>query len=211
VTDENRTIGHQPEANKKNRNHNEELGDFTTTLRVVPISCLAMVKQRLLPVVDAEGKLVGVLTRGDIRDRITNEGDAVLKRPLGDLVRANTVETNPDEILRVIVYRMAEKGVTRLPVVEHSTGKFLGLISLDDLLKARARHLEEERRREQTLNLRLLLPGRRGGAKAKVLPEHSKSARLSISYGTHRMHKEESQAQTSRYCILFVCEELPIK
>jgi len=129
-------------------------------------------KQRLLPVVDAEGKLVGVLTRGDIRDRITNEGDAVLKRPLGDLVRANTVETNPDEILRVIVYRMAEKGVTRLPVVEHSTGKFLGLISLDDLLKARARHLEEERRREQTLNLRLLLPGRRIAAKAKVLPEH---------------------------------------
>lgn len=129
-------------------------------------------KQRLLPVVDAEGKLVGVLTRGDIRDRITNEGDAVLKRPLGDLVRANTVETNPDEILRVIVYRMAEKGVTRLPVVEHSTGKFLGLISLDDLLKARARHLEEERRREQTLNLRLLLPGRRIAAKTKALPEH---------------------------------------
>ena len=116
-------------------------------------------KQRLLPVVDAEGKLVGVLTRGDIRDRITNEGDAVLKRPLGDLVRANTVETNPDEILRVIVYRMAEKGVTRLPVVEHSTGKFLGLISLDDLLKARARHLEEERRRERTLKLKHLLVG----------------------------------------------------
>jgi CBS domain-containing protein len=129
-------------------------------------------KQRLLPVVDAEGKLAGVLTRGDIRERITTEGDAVLKRPLGDLVRANTVETNPDEILRVIVYRMAEKGVTRLPVVEHSTGKFLGLISLDDLLKARGRHLEEERRREQTLNLRLLLPGRRIAAKAKVPPEH---------------------------------------
>jgi len=43
VTDEKRTIGHQPVPNKKNRNHNEELGDFTTTLRVVPISCLAMV------------------------------------------------------------------------------------------------------------------------------------------------------------------------
>jgi chloride channel protein, CIC family len=129
-------------------------------------------KQRLLPVVDAGGKLVGVLTRGDIRERITKEGDAALKRPLGDLVRADTVETNPDEILRVIVYRMAEKGVTRLPVVEHSTGKFLGLISLDDLLKARARHLEEERRREQTLNLRLLLPGRRIAPKVKVPPEH---------------------------------------
>ena len=46
-------------------------------------------------------------------------------------------------------------------MVEHSTGKFLGLISLDDLLKARARHLEEERRRERTLKLRFLLPGSR--------------------------------------------------
>jgi H+/Cl- antiporter ClcA/predicted transcriptional regulator len=118
-------------------------------------------KQRLLPVVDAGGKLVGVLTRSDIRERIEHEGNAVLQRPLRDLVRASTVETNPDEILRVVVYRMAEKAVTRLPVVELSTGKFLGLISLDDLLKARAKHLEEERRREQTLKLKYLLPRKR--------------------------------------------------
>jgi hypothetical protein len=32
---------------------------------------------------------------------------------------------------------------------------------LDDLLKARARHLEEERRRERPLKLRFLLPGGR--------------------------------------------------
>ncbi len=118
-------------------------------------------KQRLLPVVDAEGKLVGVLTRGDIRERIEQEGDVALQRPLRELVRTSTIETNPDEILRVVVYRMAEKGVTRLPVVERGSGKFLGLISLDDLLKARTRHLEEERRREQTLKLKFLLPGRR--------------------------------------------------
>jgi CBS domain-containing protein len=71
------------------------------------------------------------------------------------------VETNPDEILRVVVYRMAEKTVTRLPVVERPTGRFLGLISLDDLLKARTRHLEEERRRDQPLKLKFLLPGSR--------------------------------------------------
>ncbi len=109
-------------------------------------------KQRLLPVVDAQGKLVGVLTRRDIRERMEQQGDAALQHPLHDLVRTNTVETNPDEILRVVVYRMAEKGVTRLPVIDHATRKFLGLISLDDLLKARARHLEEERRRERTSN-----------------------------------------------------------
>jgi len=114
--------------------------------------------QRLLPVVDAHQKFVGVVTRGDIRERRQNEGDSVLECRLGDLVRKTTVETHPDEILRVVVYRMAEKGVTRLPVVAHSTGKFLGLIALEDLLKARTRHLEEERRREQPLKLKFFFP-----------------------------------------------------
>jgi chloride channel protein, CIC family len=118
-------------------------------------------QQRLLPVVDGEGQLVGVLTRRDIRERLEREGDAVLRKSLGELVRMETSETYPDEPLRVVGYRMAEKGFTRMPVVDRESRKFLGLVSLDDLLKARARHLEEERRRERPLQLRFLLPGGR--------------------------------------------------
>jgi CBS domain-containing protein len=51
---------------------------------------------------------------------------------------------------------MAENGITRMPVVERETGKFVGLISLDDMLKGRARHLEEERRRERPLRVEYL-------------------------------------------------------
>ena len=115
--------------------------------------------QRLLPVVDGRGILVGVLTRGDLRKRLEQGGEAVWNRPLAEVARTEIVEAFPDEPLRMVVYRMAEKGITRMPVVERSTRKFLGLVSLDDLLKARTRHLEEERRREQVLNLRFFLPG----------------------------------------------------
>ena len=87
------------------------------------------------------------------------DGQPALQHRLGDLVRGDTVLAYPDEPLRMVVYRMAEKGFTRMPVVDRATHKFLGLISLDDLLKARSRHLEEERRRERTLQLRFLLPG----------------------------------------------------
>ena len=118
--------------------------------------------QRLLPVVNREGQLVGVLTRADIRQRVEEEGDAVLKRPLGELVRPDVVEAYPDEPLRVVVYRMAGKGLTRMPVVERTTRKFLGLVALDDLLKARGRNLEEERTRERTLKLRFLSPSSDG-------------------------------------------------
>ncbi|MGB0117880.1 MAG: chloride channel protein, partial [Terriglobales bacterium] len=101
-------------------------------------------KQRLLPVVNAEGQLVGVVTRGDINDRMEQNGDAALRWPIGDLVRTSAVEAYPDEPLRVVVYRMVEKGCTRMPVLERGTRKFLGLVSLNDLLKARSLHLEEE-------------------------------------------------------------------
>ena len=115
--------------------------------------------QRLLPVVDDEGRFVGELTRGDILKRIEQEGEAAVRRTLGELVRQETAKAFPDEPLRAVAYRMAEKGITRMPVVEPSSGGLLGLISLTDLLKARTRHLEEERRRERALSLRFFLPG----------------------------------------------------
>ncbi|PYT76889.1 MAG: chloride channel protein [Acidobacteria bacterium] len=115
--------------------------------------------QRLLPVVDGDGFLVGVVTRGDLHKRVEQEGEGALRQPLCKLVRQETVEAFPGEPLRSVVYRMAEKQVTRMPVIEADTRKFVGLIALDDLLKARARHLEEEKRREQVLSLRFFLPG----------------------------------------------------
>jgi CBS domain-containing protein len=131
------------------------LGEISHSLRVDHRQ-----EQRLLPVVNPEGQLVGVVTRGDISQRMEHNGDAVPESPIGDLVRTNAVEAYPDEPLRVVVYRMVEKGCTRLPVVERTTRQFLGLVSLNDLLKARTRHLEEESRREQHLKLKWFTPGK---------------------------------------------------
>jgi CIC family chloride channel protein len=118
-------------------------------------------EQRLLPVVDAQTHLAGALTRQDMRERLERDGDAALQIPLRDLGRRETVEAAPAEP-RAAVYRMAEKGFTRMPAVDRETQKFLGLISLDDLLKGRARHLEEERRGDRPLRLRFLSGGCEG-------------------------------------------------
>jgi chloride channel protein, CIC family len=115
--------------------------------------------QRLLPVVDGNGSVVGVVTRGDIRKRLDEEGQGALQRGISELTRAETMDAYPDETLRVVVYRMADKGITSMPVVERGTRRLLGIVSLNDLLKARTRHLEEERRREQVLRLRYFSPG----------------------------------------------------
>jgi CBS domain containing-hemolysin-like protein len=56
---------------------------------------------------------------------------------------------------------MAETGHTRLPVIESDGSEaFVGLISLEDLLKARALNLDAERRRERVNALDLFFPGR---------------------------------------------------
>ena len=105
--------------------------------------------QRLYPVVDGEGKLTGVVTRKDIH---ALEGST---RTLADVIKQKPVTAFPDEPLRVVVYRMAETGLTRMPVVDREKPRdLLGMISLNDLLQARTRDLEEERRRERILRLR---------------------------------------------------------
>jgi len=73
---------------------------------------------------------------------------------VGSLVAQLTHET-----LRSAVARMAERGVTRLLAVNPANERHVvGKIALHDLLKARARHLEDEHRRERILPFEYLLP-----------------------------------------------------
>jgi len=117
-------------------------------------------KQRLLVIVDKAGKLTGVTTRGELFERMEKDQQILLDRSLSEVAQAPSAVARPDETLRTVVYRMAESGFTRMPVVDCQSGKLLGLVALDDLLKARTRHLEEEQRRDRPLKLRFLLPDR---------------------------------------------------
>jgi H+/Cl- antiporter ClcA/predicted transcriptional regulator len=112
-------------------------------------------RQRLYPVVDGDRKLIGVVPRDELQRLIHSRNGHGLQ----DAIRHDAKVAYPDEPLRVVVYRMAETGLTRFPVVERDGSKTLvGMVSLDDLLKARTNTLDAERRRERVLPLRLLMP-----------------------------------------------------
>ncbi len=115
--------------------------------------------QRLYPVVDEGGRLSGVVRRKQLEQLIAAslvDGDG---RALADVIAKDPVVAYPDEPLRTVVDRMVETGLTQFPVVERSDArKLLGIITLRDLLAARQRNLDEERRREQILRLRLFFP-----------------------------------------------------
>jgi CBS domain-containing protein len=112
-------------------------------------------RQRLYPVVDQDKNLIGVVPRQELQHLIKHGNG----HGLAELIRRDPKVAYPDEPLRVVVYRMAETGLTRFPVVERDgTHKLVGMVSLDDLLKARANTLDAERRRERVLPLRLMFP-----------------------------------------------------
>jgi len=109
--------------------------------------------QFLYPVLDENNQLHGVITRRHLQKLLSDPDPP--GRTLADLA-IDPVVAYPDEPLRVVVYRMAELGLTRFPVVERGDRrKLLGIIGLRDLLAARTRNLEEERSRERVLKVRL--------------------------------------------------------
>jgi CBS domain-containing protein len=118
--------------------------------------------QLLYPVVDRDNRLTGVITRNDLHEL---EGGACQGRRLGDLARNTPMVAYAGEPLRLVAHRMAESGFTRMPVVESEESRALvGMISLHDLLLARTRHLEQERRRERLLRIRLPFGNARAAA-----------------------------------------------
>ena len=113
--------------------------------------------QYLYPIVDENRELRGVITRKGLQKWMSDGGPpgTRLATTLAELV-TDPVVAYADEPLRVVVYRMAETGLTHFPVVDRGDErKLLGMIGLRDLLSARTRNLAEERDRERVLRIRL--------------------------------------------------------
>ncbi len=110
--------------------------------------------QHVFPIVDEAARLAGVISRSDLL-KLLERGHGLLE-PLSAIASGYPTVAFPDESLRTVVYRMAESGFTRLPVVDRADDKrLIGMVSLADLLRARGRNLEEERTRERMFRLRL--------------------------------------------------------
>ncbi len=106
--------------------------------------------QLLFPVLDGSSRMAGVVTLRDLRQSSREAGALTV----GGVARAHAVTASPDDPLRLVAYRMAESGATRLPVIDPvEPGRVIGIVTLSDLLKARAMHLEEEMRRERNFRL----------------------------------------------------------
>ncbi len=123
-------------------------------------------KHQAYPVVDDAGQLLGVVTRGNLLEDWVVRATAEAVNPVPpmidpiityDLLHREPITVFPWESCRTAAERMAEAGVGRLPVVDPDHPRqIIGIISRSDLLKPRAKQVEEEMRRE-----RFIAPRRR--------------------------------------------------
>ncbi|RIK32027.1 MAG: chloride channel protein [Anaerolineae bacterium] len=100
------------------------------------------------PIVDAQGALVGLVTRGDlVRAMESNPGGDVTVLEVGS---RDLIVAYPDEPLMEAVARMVRHDVGRLPVVSRENQRqLLGYLGRAGLLEARLRKIQEEELREQ--------------------------------------------------------------
>jgi chloride channel protein, CIC family len=96
----------------------------------------------------ADGKLAGIITRGDILRAL--DRDSTGMTTVEDAGRTQLVVTYPDELVSEAAAKMLHQDVGRLPVVDRSDQrKAVGYLGRAAILAARTRRLRDEHVREQ--------------------------------------------------------------
>lgn len=110
-------------------------------------------RQRLYPVLDADGRLNGVATRRDVLDLAFTDAPGGTVR---DIMVTDPVVAFPDETLREVANRLAASGVTRTPVVDRAEPtRLLGVVTVGQLLRGRLVDVREDLDSERILRLSL--------------------------------------------------------
>ena len=102
-----------------------------------PVAVAARVMARhnlgMLPVRDAAGRLVGVVTDRDIAVRCVAAGQDAARLRVQRVMSTRPVSVSPETDVAAAAALLAREQVRRLPVVEN--GRLCGMVSLADLAK----------------------------------------------------------------------------
>jgi arabinose-5-phosphate isomerase len=93
-------------------------------------------KRGTVPVVGPDGRVVGVVTAGDLTRLMERRGD-VLDIPVSEVMNPAPKVVAPDLLASAAVHSMETHGIMALPVVDEER-RLLGMVHLHDLMKAGA-------------------------------------------------------------------------
>lgn len=107
-----------------------------TTLMREALFVITAKKMGIAGVVDTDGRLIGVITDGDLR-RALERGVDIINRPAGELMSKNPKRIRDTELAAKALQQMEQYSITSLFVFDDSdSGRPVGIIHLHDLLKS---------------------------------------------------------------------------
>ncbi len=88
-------------------------------------------KPIILPVINGDNVLVGIVTTFDISKAVANPGKAHLVK---DIMRKKVITTTPDEAVDIAVQKLEKNNISALPVVD-DVNHVIALLTAMDLGK----------------------------------------------------------------------------
>jgi CBS domain-containing protein len=89
----------------------------------------------ILPVVDEEGKLAGVVTDRDMYIALATRNKLASQMAVGEVARKTVYTCSPDDDVQTALATMKQHRIRRLPV-EGFGGTVAGIVSMNDILLA---------------------------------------------------------------------------
>ncbi|RLC66408.1 MAG: hypothetical protein DRI48_04700 [Chloroflexi bacterium] len=157
-----------------------------------PLAAVALLKCgdfRRLPVVDAEGKLVGIVTRNDLEVFLSKaESPGILKRQhhVAQVMHTQVITVSPDCPLEEAASLMVQNKIGSLPVIEDE--QLVGIITETDIFTQFAAVLGGG---TQSLRLTVQLPDVPGqlAKLATRIAQIGGNISSIVAYRTHQPHK----------------------
>jgi len=95
-----------------------------------------------LLVIEASGKISGVLSERDVVRALPEQGGNLLLKPVSSLMTQKVITCTPGQSVETVLELMTKHRFRHMPVMEG--GKLIGVISIGDAVKARIDEAEHE-------------------------------------------------------------------
>jgi CBS domain-containing protein len=86
-----------------------------------------------LPVVDREGKLVGIFSERDVLRVIHNRGEGCCRLHIAEIMTTDIATCELDDDVSEVMGKMSERHIAKVPVLDG--GRLAGIISVGDVVK----------------------------------------------------------------------------
>ena len=88
--------------------------------------------------------IAGIISERDVVRRLGRDGAAILSAPVAELMTTPVISCAPSDLVDDIATIMTERRIRHMPVLD--AGQLAGIVTIGDVVAARLRTLETERR-----------------------------------------------------------------